>query len=129
MASSSLQSCLGLSCNPKLKLKLCKYRQVKAHSPEDEERSPNIVDESMESLRGRMEELRRKEGLQKYYNKCQYGWGYSPGYDHLLKKEAKSREVKELMVMAAKMFGLTVAMSSLLLCIVSIVLHLRVLAH
>ncbi|KAL5722086.1 hypothetical protein ACHQM5_005650 [Ranunculus cassubicifolius] len=126
MASSSLQSCLGLTSKPKLKLKLCRYRQVKAQYVGDEGRPLNIVDENMKSLRERIEKIRSKEGLQKCYDRGQHGWCYSPGYDALLKKEAKLREAMELMVMAAKMFGLTIATSSLLLCMLSIVLHLRV---
>lgn len=79
----------------------------------------------MQALRQRIDILRVKEGLDRCYRVEKYGWCYSPGYDHLLKKDTKSSESLELVFMVCKTFGLTVVTSSLLLTIWSIALHSR----
>ncbi|PIA63648.1 hypothetical protein AQUCO_00201175v1 [Aquilegia coerulea] len=127
--ASFLQSSLGLTSRPKLKLKFHKHQHVRAQSVGDEGRSTNIVDANMKALRERTEIIRAKERLQRCYRVQQAGWCYSSDYDHTLKTEAKSSEFLELMVMMCRTFGLTIAAPSFLLCILSIVVHLRLLAQ
>ncbi|KAF5181983.1 hypothetical protein FRX31_028440 [Thalictrum thalictroides] len=132
--ASSLQSSfsLGLTSRPKLKLKFHKHQHVRAQALGDEGRSTNIVDANMKALRERTEIIRAKERLQKCYRVEQAaGWCYQSAgyYDHTLKREAKSSESLELMVMMCRTFGLTIATSSFILCILSIVIHLRLLAQ
>ncbi|KAF9625594.1 hypothetical protein IFM89_024367 [Coptis chinensis] len=125
--ASSLSSSLGLISRPKLKFKFYRYKQqVRAQALGDEGRSINMVDANMKVLRERIEEIRTKERLHRTY-RGEHGWCYSSGYDHMLKRDTMLTQSLELLAMACRTFGLTIATSSLFLCILSIVVHLRLL--
>ncbi|KAF5181981.1 Ribose-5-phosphate isomerase a [Thalictrum thalictroides] len=92
-------------------------------------RSINMVDANMSALRERIENIRTKERLQRCYRVEQAGWCYSSGYDYTLKRDAKLSESLNFMVLVCKTFGLTIATSSSLLCILSVVVYLRFLGQ
>ncbi|KAL5722085.1 hypothetical protein ACHQM5_005649 [Ranunculus cassubicifolius] len=127
--ASSLPSCISLAIKPKRRHKSCRYHHVRAQALGDEGRSVSIVDGNMKGLRERIENIRAKERLQAFHYRTEYGWCYSPGSDPQLEKDTKSSEPLELMAMIFRSFGFTVTTTSLLLCILSIVLHLGLSGH
>lgn len=89
----------------------------------------DVVDANVKSLRERIEKMKAKERLDRCYRSERYGWCYPAGYDHTLKKNARTSESLELILMACKTFGLTVVTSSFLLCIFSFGVDLCLLHH
>lgn len=87
-------------------------------------RSNNIVDANLGVLRGRIEEVRIKERLERCY-RCKYGWNYAPGYNYKLKKDINLSEFFELVGFIGVTFGVTCLSGTVILSLISIVVHLN----
>ncbi|KAK6913586.1 hypothetical protein RJ641_023187 [Dillenia turbinata] len=98
--------------------------QVKAQSFKDEARSSPMIDQNMSILRGRIEEVKIKERLERCLERG-YGWNYAPGYDYKAKRERALSELFECLCVAGGTIGFTFFGGTVFLCLLSLLYHLN----
>ncbi|XP_022769616.1 uncharacterized protein LOC111313205 [Durio zibethinus] len=93
--------------------------QVRAQSCKDGGRSSNRVDASLSILRERIEHVKIKEKLEKCC-RCEYGWNYAAGCNHMVKRDEAISEFFELVSLVGATLGFTFLTGTVFLCLVSI---------
>ncbi|KAK1433217.1 hypothetical protein QVD17_10126 [Tagetes erecta] len=95
---------------------------VRAQGLRDEGRSNNSVDSNMKLLKDRIEVMRAKERLERSHNKpC--GWDQASQYVH--KRPEKQPEYLQTLALVFGMSSLPIFIGTVLLCIISIIVHLK----
>ncbi|KAF9683934.1 hypothetical protein SADUNF_Sadunf04G0065500 [Salix dunnii] len=126
MASSLSKkpSCPSLNIKPSYKRAPGVAMRVRARRPGDEGKSSNIVDANLNVLRGRIENVKIKERLERCC-RCEHGWNYTPGYNFKLKKEVGlPTQFIDLASLVFGTVGLTCLGGTLFLCVVSLLVRL-----
>ncbi|KAK9115411.1 hypothetical protein Syun_022208 [Stephania yunnanensis] len=128
--ASTLSSCWSSNSTNWPQLTSSRTRRlqvVKAQSFRDEGRSMNIVDANLSVLKERIEGVKMKERLERCRSKEYHGWYYQTGYvDYKHKRDKKhviSPELLNLVGLIGGSIGFPIVFGSLLLCIVSLVVH------
>ncbi|KAK3036516.1 hypothetical protein RJ639_030957 [Escallonia herrerae] len=98
--------------------------KVKAQSFRDEGKSCNMVDENLILLRQRVEQVRIKERLERCCT-SQHGWNYTTAYNYKHKREAVLSQYFELIGLVGGTAGLAIVNGTMLLCLVSLFVHLN----
>ncbi|XP_061338310.1 uncharacterized protein LOC133285151 [Gastrolobium bilobum] len=109
-------------------LKGCNIRRglqvIKCQNYQDEGRSIDMVDENLKVLKERIEMVKVKERLERCC-KCQQGWNYGPVSDHKTKRNKDLSSLIELTGLVCGTLGFTCFGGTLLLCLVSMLVHLQ----
>ncbi|KAJ9147299.1 hypothetical protein P3X46_029476 [Hevea brasiliensis] len=93
--------------------------KVRAQSYRHEGKASGMVDANMRVLRLRIEEIRRKQRVEKWC-RCKYGWNYEAGYNFKL---------FELAGIVGGTFGITCLIGTVLLSLVSLLVHLNYISN
>lgn len=110
-------------------LKGCNIRRglqvIKVQNYQDEGRSTNMVDANLNVLKERMEMVKVKERLERCC-KCQHGWNYDTVSNHYKIKRSKELcSLIEMIGLVCGTLGFTCFGGTLLLCLVSLLVHLQ----
>lgn len=79
----------------------------------------NIVDANMSVLRGRIQQVRKREKL---VHTC--GWNYKQNYDPKYKRDSMVSESAEIMGLACGAIGFVLLIGSLSICLVSLLVYI-----
>lgn len=78
----------------------------------------------MRVLRERIQEIKMKERLERCC-RCEVGWNCSSGYNYKLKKQVGLGQLFEIVRLVCTTVGFTCVTGSLILVIVSLIVHLN----
>nr|XP_009783583.1 PREDICTED: uncharacterized protein LOC104232157 [Nicotiana sylvestris] len=107
--------------------KVQNYRIIMSRSFHSEGNSANInVDSHLNTLRQRIEQLRKKEKLNTVYNRHEnIGWNYISDYNDKHKKYCLILQLAELAGLAGSNIGFVVLSGSFCIFLVSLIAHMH----
>ncbi|KAM3252531.1 hypothetical protein P3S67_024794 [Capsicum chacoense] len=128
MSSSSVLLFPAMICMSSSKYRIQqKLPKIRAQSYRDEGKSRHVVDANLQVLRGRIEEVKIKERLEKCLV-CERGWNYvaTTPNSYLQKKRKKELEqFVELFWMVGGTIGFTILGCTIFLYLTSLLIHLN----
>ncbi|MCD7456403.1 hypothetical protein HAX54_031635 [Datura stramonium] len=127
MACSSVVHFPAMIIMPSTKFKIHqKPPQIRAHNYRDEGKSRHVVDENLQVLRERIEEVKMKERLEKCFVCDKQGWNYTATTAALYLKKKRKKQLDqfiELLWVVGGTIGFTFLGCTLCLYLTSLLIH------